>query len=152
MTFTGLPHLQAAIVTRLRMSADHMSLVTGVFDEVPQLPKYPHEVIDGPFETPDRTFGQNGHECTVTLSVFTQSPSTTASGTGKAGWAVGLTIAESALALLTDLENNPLTVDGHDVLDVDVVSIDCVRETDGKTRRVDVNLIVSLEDTLEVAT
>jgi hypothetical protein len=48
--------------------------------------------------------------------------------------------------LLTDIESNPLTVEGHDVVDVDVLTIDCTRETDGKTRRVDVTIVATLED------
>jgi hypothetical protein len=146
MTFTALPQFQTAVIERLRSSAEHMQLVTGVYDEVPSRVTYPHEIVDEPFETPDRTFGQNGHVCSLMISIYTQSPATTKNGSGKAGYVPALLIAESALALLTDLEGNPLTVDGHDVVDVDVENIDCTREADGKTRRVDVTITATLED------
>jgi len=146
MTFTALPQFNSAVVDRLRNDVAFMDMVAGVYDEVPANAKYPHVIIDEPFETPDRTMGQNGHQCSVMLSIFTQSPSTTASGRGKAGFTVGLQIAERALSLLTDIEDDPLTVEGHDVVDVDVISIDCTREDDGKTRLVDVVIIATLED------
>jgi hypothetical protein len=147
MTFTALPQLLAAVVTRLRAEPALLQLVSGIYDETPAgaIP-YPHIILDEPFETPDRTFGQNGHQTTITLSILTQSPATTKAGTGKAGFTQGLAIAEIALRLLTDIEENPLTVEGHDVVDVDVLTIDCTRETDGKTRRVDVTIVATLED------
>ena len=146
MTYTALPQFQAAVITILRLDDVFMALVTGVFDEVPATPRYPHVIVDDPFETPDRTFGQNGHSCSLTLSIFTQSPSTKKLGAGKGGFGPGLEIAESALALLSDVERAPITIDGHDVVDCDVLSIDCSREADGLTRRIDVTLIALLED------
>lgn len=147
MTFTALPQVHLAVIERLRNSAAHMQLVTGVFDEIPSpAPGYPYEAVDDAFETPDRTFGQNGHVCSVVISIFTQSPSTTKAGTGKAGFAQGLAIAEHVAALLTDLEENPLVVQGHDVVNAEIVSIEATREADGKTRRVDVEIILTLED------
>lgn len=146
MTFTALPQLASAVVGALRADVAFMQLVTAIYDEVPPGARFPHIVVDEPFETPDRTFGQNGHQSMVTLSIFTQSPSTTKSGVGKAGWESGLLIVEAALALLTDIEGAPITVDDHDVVDIDVVSIDCTRDTDGKTRRTDLVLMATLED------
>ena len=119
MTFTALPQFQAAVIQQLRNSAEFMQLASGVYDEVPARVAYPHAIVDEPFETPDRTLGQNGHSCSLLLSIYTQSPSTTKAGSGKAGFAIGLELAELALSLLTDLENDPLNVDGHDVVDID---------------------------------
>jgi hypothetical protein len=147
VTFTALPQLIAAVVARLRANAALTQVVAGIYDETPAgAVSYPHIILDEPFETPDRTFGQGGHQASLTLSILTQSPSTTKAGTGKAGFTQGLAIAELALSELTDIESNALTVDGHDVIDVDVTNIDCTRETDGKTRRVDVTIIATLED------
>jgi hypothetical protein len=147
MTFTALPQLLAAVMTRLRAAPELAQLVSGIYDEPPAgAVAYPHVLLDEPFETPDRTFGQNGHQTSLTISILTQSPSTTKSGTGKAGFTQGLAIAEIVLGLLTDLEGNPLTVEGHDVVDVDVLTIDCTRETDGKTRRIDATIVASMED------
>jgi hypothetical protein len=147
VTFTALPQFLAAVITRLRACAPLTQLVTGVYDETPAgALAYPHIILDEPFETPDRTFGQGGHQASLTISIFTQSPATAKAGTGKAGFTQGLAIAELALALLTDIEAEPLTVEGHDVVDIDVVNIDCTRETDGKTRRIDATIIATLED------
>jgi hypothetical protein len=105
VTFTALPQFLSAAIARLRACAPLTQLVTGIYDETPSgAVGYPHVILDEPFETPDRTFGQNGHQVSLTLSIFTQSPSTTKAGTGKAGFTQGLAIAELALAELTDIE------------------------------------------------
>jgi len=147
MSYTGLPQFIAATIGRLRGDAALAQLVTGVYDEVPSTARPDYIVVDAPIETPDGTFGQNGHELTLVLSIVTRSP-LAATGAGKAGFVVGLAIAERALALLTDLEGDPVAVDDHDVSDVSVVSVVCVRESDGLTRRVDVTISANLEDAL----
>lgn len=146
MTYTALPQLQTAIVARLTGNAPFMALAKAVLDDVPPTQTFPYVAFDDPFESPDRTFGQNGHDATCVLSIYTRDGSDARSGTGTAGFKQGLTIAEAALALLTDIENNPLIVSGHDVVDVDVISLESFREPDGKTRRTDVIITATLED------
>lgn len=145
MTFTALPQFTAAVIAALRGDVAFKASVAGIFDEVPALAQYPYIVVDQPFETPDPTFGQNGHQSMITLSIFTQTPATRILS-GPAAWRVGLAIAEAALAILTDIEHHPITVAEHDVVDCDVISIDCARIGDGKTRRVDLVLMAQLED------
>jgi hypothetical protein len=146
MTWTGLPQLQAAVFARLRGDAAQlMKLVTGVYDDVPELKPYPYIVFDDPFESPDRTFGQGGHESSFMLTIYTQDGSATKAGTGSAGFKQGMTIADRALALLID-EANPLLVTGHDLRDLDVDHLECVREPDGITRRIDIFFTAFLED------
>lgn len=145
MTWSGLPQLQQAVVTRLKASAALAALITGVFDAVPEQQQYPYVVFDEPFELPDRTFGQDGHESSFVLSVFTQDGSTTLAGKGSAGFKLAGQIVEIILSELIDLDN-PLVVAGHDLVDLDVVSIEYAREADGITRRGDINLTALLED------
>jgi hypothetical protein len=147
MTRTALPQTQVGIVTLLKATPAFLTLVRGLYDAVPETPTplFPYAVIDDPFEVPDRTFGQDGHEQTFLLSIYTRDGSATPEGTGAAGFRTGLLIANEAITALMD---STLTVGGHDVTDVDVVSVECFRETDGITRRCDITFTFRLEDAL----
>jgi hypothetical protein len=146
MSATALPQLQTAVVARGRQNAAVTALVTGIFDAVPQGQKRPYVVYDEATELQNRSLGQGGHLIALTLSVYTQDAAPTSAGRGSAGYAQGLAIANLLAADLTDLDE-PLVVDDHDVVDVDVESIDCLRDDeDGTTRRVDLMLMVTLED------
>lgn len=146
MSASALPQLQTAVIARLRGTAAYMSLCTGgIQDHIPQTKRYPYGVYDEPFESPDRTFGQGGHSCLFTISVYTQDGSATKQGSGTAGFELGLAIASLVVAAL-DHMTNPLVVEDHDVVDVDVVTISTEREDDGITRRVDVLMQALLED------
>ena len=113
MSFSSLPDVQPAIYQRLTGNVPFMALVKNVYDEVPEKAIYPYLVLDDPIETPDRTFGQDGHTVTYQLSIYTQDGSRTKAGTGTAGFLPGLTIARAALALLIDIENAPLVIAGY---------------------------------------
>jgi len=147
-TFSALPALVSSVLTRLRGDATLTGMVSGIYDEPPAAPGFPYVVIDDPFETPDRTFGQGGRAATLIVSVFTQIPATSKSGSGPVGFTVGLTIAQQVCALLTNLIGNPITVDGFDLVDADVESVEGFRLTDGKTRRIDVVVSFALEEHL----
>lgn len=145
MTATALPQTQTAIIARVRASATIPPLITGVFDAVPQGQPYPYVVYDEATETHNRTFAQDGHIIVATLSIYTSDAAPTKPGRGTSGYLQGLTIANALAAELTDLDE-PLVVDDHDVVDVDVDAIDAAREDDSATRRIDLTLIVTLED------
>jgi hypothetical protein len=148
MSATSLPQLQTALITRLKATSAFLSLVVGVYDDVPERPGYPHVVYDDPFESPDRFFGQNGHDVIWIFDVFTQDGSRDKATPGHAGFSQGLTIAEALLeALAIEDPANWVTVAGHDVVDMDVISVHAVRETDGVTRRVEITMTATLEDT-----
>jgi hypothetical protein len=78
-------------------------------------------------------------------AVYTQDGSATKAGVGSAGFKQGMQIAERILALTIDY-TAPLTVTGHDVRDVDLDSLECHREPDGITRRIDIIETALLED------
>lgn len=145
MSATALPQVQAGFVDRLKRSYVVAPLVSGIFDEVPNGAAFPYIAYDVATEMPDRTFGQGGHIVLVTLSIFTRDGSQVRGGKGSAGYKEGLTIANAVVEELTDLDDLP-AIEGHDVVDVDVDSIDTNREPDGVTRRIDVTLTATLED------
>lgn len=147
MTRSGLSALQPSVVTRLKASIALNALVQGVFDAVPQQQPFPYVVFDEPFEVPNRYLGQDGHDITFTISVFTQDGSTTKLGKGSAGFKLASQIVDIILDELTNLDT-PIVVDGHDLVDVEIISIEYTRETDGITRFANVNLMATLEDTL----
>lgn len=154
MTRTALPQLQVGLVALLRATTAFTALLGGagtlarLYDAVPEKPTYPFAVIDDPFEIPSRTFGQDGHEQTIVLSIYTQDGSATRAGTGAAGFRSGLLIAQEAITAVVPagVDTTPLTVAGHDVVSADVVSVEAFREDDGITRRVDITFAVLLED------
>ena len=121
------------------------ALATGIYDAVPQTATSPYVVFDEPLEVPDRAFGQGGHAVNFILVVFTQDGTRDKSGRGTSGYAQGFAIAEEICAALTDTDD-PLVVDGHDVVDVDVESIVGQREDDGVTRRIEITITATLED------
>lgn len=147
MTRTGLPSLQPSVITRLKASDMLAALGAAVFDAIPQAQPFPYVVFDVPFEVPNRYLGQDGHDITFTLSVFTQDGSATKLGKGSAGFKLSSQIVDVLMDELTDLDN-PISVDGHDLVDLDLISVEYAREADGITRRADVNLMATLEDTL----
>lgn len=70
MSASGLAELQAAIYARLAGDVSVTSLVTGVYDAVPEGAAYPYLAIGDYTETENRAFGRNGHEVTATLHVY----------------------------------------------------------------------------------
>ena len=146
MTFTAQPQFQDACIAALRASEFFMTLVPGgVHDALPENPAYPFAVLDLSTESPNRTMGQGGHDIDVILYVYTQDGSKTRGGTGHAGYAEAGVIAEAACAVLVNADE-PLVVEGHDVVDVDIGDISFVREDDGYTRRCEIELTCTLED------
>lgn len=149
MTATALPQLQAALITRLKATPAFMALVSNVYDDVPEKPTYPYAAYDDPFETPNRYFGQGGHDAIWIFDIYTQDGSRSKTTPGAAGFKQGVTIAEALLdALGIEDPSNWITVDGHDLVDIDVVSVHCSRESDGVTRRTEITMSATLEVTL----
>lgn len=144
MSAIGLLPFQRALVALLRNAPTLDPLVGGrVYDAVPQDAPMPYVVLDECLETPDRTFGQHGHSLNLVLSIYTRDAAAGKSGRGSAGYGQGLAIAHAITALLLP---GTMKVDGHDLTDVDVASIDCAREPDGITRRIDCEITALLED------
>ena len=145
MTVTSLPQVQQAIYGRLMGDRPFMASVTGVFDAVPDGQAFPYIVIGDATEVPDRTLGQNGHQVTGFITVYTRDGAAVVGRTGSAGYATGLAIVSAAIELLTNEDgDDPLSVDGHDVVDVSVVSIDTSREKND--RAIVAQVLLLLED------
>ena len=121
-----------------------------IVDAVPETFTGDYIVFDAPSEFPDRTFGQDGREVTFELRVVTRDGSQRAGRTGGAGFKTGLEIADLAARALTGpypppANELPLTVDGFDVVDLDVLAISAERAEDGVTREVRMPIVMTLE-------
>lgn len=71
---TGLRPLQTAIYQKLTASPELVSLVSGVYDKVPEPAPYPFVVIGPILELPDDTHDAQGLSSTVTIHVWSMSP------------------------------------------------------------------------------
>ena len=151
MSATSLPQMQAAVFTRLRATAAFIS-ACALYDAVPEKPVYPYGVYDEPFETPDRTFGQGGHDVLFSIVLYSRDGSTTKAGVGASGWKTLDQLAELVIGALVDpcdgTEFTPITVDGHDLVDLEVESNDGQRGQDGISREHTIQFRALLEDAL----
>jgi hypothetical protein len=147
MSYSGLNPTQLAVVQRLRASAAIASRVTGILDAVPEGQAFPYIAFVDPSEVPNRYFGQNGHLVVFSLEIVTQDGSRTPEGRGSAGNREGGEIVELVVNELTDL-SNPILVEGHDVVDVDIESVVVSVDDDGTTRRHQLTFTAELEDEL----
>ena len=71
---TALWPLRTALYNKLTGSAPLMSLITGVFDEVPDGQPYPYVTINSITETADDAHDHQGLWCTVQINVWTRAP------------------------------------------------------------------------------
>jgi hypothetical protein len=89
--------LRAVLVADLTLT----TLITGVFDYVPEDAAYPYIVIGDATEIPDNSHDRYGWQTVATLHVWTQAE----------GHKQGLTIGRRITALL---DHQPLTIPGYD--------------------------------------
>jgi hypothetical protein len=61
-----------AIITKLRSDETLSSLVSGIFDDVPQGQPFPFIVIGEMSETPFSTFGRSGRTSSITVNILSQ--------------------------------------------------------------------------------
>jgi hypothetical protein len=95
---TALWALQQAVFSRLDNDTGVKSVVTGVYDEVPQTARLPYIQIGDDTVNPYDTKTDNGEDCTLTLHCFSDGP--------------GKTEAKQIMDLvLKSLTNSPLTID-----------------------------------------
>lgn len=146
--------LQAAVVQRLRATAAVTALVPAarILDAVPEREVFPYLVFDGPFSSPDRTFGQDGREISFTLTAFTRDGTERvgATETGQAGYKPAYAIATAVVEALTGRYPpasgwTPITVPGFDLADLEVLMVQGSRANDGLSRQVDMTFVATLE-------
>ncbi|WP_046507082.1 DUF3168 domain-containing protein [Streptomyces odonnellii] len=94
-----IPAVQDAVYTRLTGDDILMSLISGVYDYVPETADFPYVVIGDATEIPDNAHDTFGRQTTLTLHVWTRSRT----------HAKGLAIAARLVALL---DHQPLTIPG----------------------------------------
>lgn len=96
---SALSPIQTAVFNKLDKDTQLSSLITGVFDEVPEKQAYPYVEIGDITQTPFRTFGKKGYDTTVTLHIWNQHS--------------GFKPLQDILVLLNDLlDEQPLTISG----------------------------------------
>lgn len=69
---TPLETIIPAIVAKLRADTTLSSLITGIFDDVPDGQAFPFIAIGGMSEVPFNTFGRYGRRTTITVNVLSQ--------------------------------------------------------------------------------
>jgi hypothetical protein len=74
---TALWALQQAVFSRLDNDTGVKSVVTGVYDEVPQTARLPYIQIGDDTVNPYDTKTDNGEDCTLTLHCFSDGPGKT---------------------------------------------------------------------------
>ncbi len=142
---TGLAAVQAALFARLTADGTVTPLVTGVFDAVPQGQTVPYVVIGEATEIPNRSFGNNGHELTVTLHGYDQD-GVTFKGQAARGFKRLLAIMN---AVIVSLESMSSGVTGFALVTVNYEFGQPIREEDdtgGVYRHMPTRFRVVLED------
>jgi hypothetical protein len=146
---TALAAIQTAVFTRLNATAA-LTALCAIYDKVPQTKAYPYARYEDPFEEPDRTFGQGGHQGVFHIVVYSQDGSQDRQGKGTTGTKSGLDIAAIIIAALVDPCDgsmfDALTVTGHDLVDLDKVTLTSTLEDDGVTRRTEILFSYQVED------
>lgn len=92
-----------ALVTKLRADSNLMSLVTGIFDDVPQGQTFPFIAFGEISEVPFNTFGRSGRTSTITLNILSQYK--------------GFKEATEIYAAVNEiLDGQPLTLENHELV------------------------------------
>ncbi len=155
-TGIGSLELQKGIVTALRANSALTALLatlrptsespdTGIYDAVPQDAKAPYIVVGEGTENGEPTFGADGHRVFAAIEVWSSDGETTTATTGAAGYRQPLSIADLVTACIMD---DSITVTGHDVCVLSVLSVDRLRddETPPYLRKVVTTFDILLED------
>lgn len=124
MSYTGLSPVQQALYAAWSADATLMSMIDGVFDDVPDGALAKYIVIGDGTETPFRTFGKNGHEDAVTVHVWTRDDA------GSAGYKTALAIIERMTAVI---EGQALAVGGHSTVMANYEGCETLRSRDQAT-------------------
>lgn len=122
---TVLPAIQQAIYSRLVNDAALMSMVTGVFDHVPEGQAFPFITIGEGTSVPFRTQTRFGEEVTVTMHIWSRYK----------GFAEALEILSELNRLLADKE---IPVPGFGTAISMYEFSETLRDPDGVTRHVPV--------------
>ena len=122
MSMPGIiDRVHAAIVARLKADTALMTILKGVWDDVPDSQAYPYVQMGDPMQTPEDVFGNQGRVVVVTLHVWSRYQGQ------KETSAVLKRIAEL-------LDRHQLAVTGAVVVRCTVESENIMRDPDGRTR------------------
>lgn len=122
---TALAPLQTALYQKLTGSTDLMSLVTGIFDEVPDGQAFPYVTIGSITETASDAHDHQGLDCTVQIDVWTKGV-----GTGfKAAYTIYATVDAA-------LDRQPLSVAGFSDVSIACDQHQTLRDPDPDIRHI----------------
>lgn len=137
MSGTALWSGQSAIADRVKTDTGPggvMGKVTGFFDYVPDAKTFPYISIGEATESPNLTFGKNGHDNVFTVHIWSQ----------KKGYKECYDILN---ALVLRLDGFEIVVSGHATVSLDYEGAEAMRDPDGKTRHVAARFRLVTEDT-----
>lgn len=146
MSATAIPQTQAAMYAALTGAPSVTTLVTGVFDAIPQGQQVPYIVLGEFTEIPNKVFGNNGHELTATLHVYDQD-GVTFNGIAAKGTKRMLAILEAVITVLEAMPSD--AVSGHVLVECTCEFNAPMREDDGNggiARHTPARFRVLLED------
>ena len=147
MSASGSWPLQVGLKTMIGNIGGVTSVVSGIFDAVPENAACPFVVIGEGEEQDASAFGQVAHDVTPEIQIWDQDGELNASNSGAAGFKRAESVAELIIAAL-DAGN--LSVTGHDVVVLDsrgTVNKSRPDPTDPTLRLVSLNPHILLEDT-----
>lgn len=118
---TSLHNLQTAIYAELTGDEALMSMISGVFDAVPDGQALPYIVIGDATETPWSTFGRSGSDDVLTIHIWSQAN----------GFKGALQVLDQLNALL---DGGELEMSGHVHVGTLYEGAETLRDPDGVTR------------------
>ena len=121
--------VQRAVYRTLTEDAELQSLVSGVFDDVPEGTEFPYVVVGESTLLPDNYLTGFGREVRVTLHVWSRYR----------GFAEALEIADRVCQLL---DHQPLEVDGWDHIATRLELVETLHDPDPSLRHVPVQFSV----------
>lgn len=114
---TALRPLQTAVYQKLTASADLMTLVSGVYDEVPEAAAFPYVSLGSVTETADDAHDRQGLDTALVIHVWSKYP-----GNAEA--------ADIFAAVDAALDRQPLTVNGWTDITVKLDQYQIVQDPD----------------------
>lgn len=134
MSGSALSRVQTAIYALLTGNGPFMAAAgSGVFDYVPDKEAFPYVTLGDATEIPFLVFGNNGHEQTLTLHIWSQAR----------GFLECFGILD---AMTTLLEATPLVVSGHATVLLNFDNATSLRDPDGLTRHVAARYRIIVQD------
>jgi len=130
---TATQQLQQAVYAVLSTDSALLTLVSSIYDEVPENKSFPYLVIGDVTETPMDTFARKGRIAVITVSIYSMQK----------GFKESLLIADRVDTLLN---RNSFPLNTYDTVYTMYKMLSTQRMGDGLTRKVDIKYDVFAEE------